>query len=257
METMKQRLERGEVLMVSAFGRILHHNLIQMVGIHGGFQAVWFDLEHMDFPTEKLEIGCMAARSYGMDSFVRLAPTDYAAITRVFEAGASGVMAAQVRTAAEAEQIVKWAKFYPRGYRGLNSVGYDAKFANLPLAKFAEAANRDTVVIIQIETLEALADCDAIAAIEGVDALFLGPADMSQCLGVIGDFFNPKCLEAMDKISAACKKHNKPWGVVPANPEYAALCVEKGCKMLSIASDVRFVNAGIDAVKKAYSAVIK
>jgi len=253
VETIKQRLGRGGVLKVGAVGRIVHHNLVQMIGIHGGFDAVWFDLEHMDFSTEKLEIGTLACRSQGLDSFVRLAPTDYAAVTRALEAGAGGIMAAQVRSAAEAEQVVKWAKFHPRGCRGLNTAGWDARFATIPPAKFAEQANRESFVAIQIETAEALAECEQIAGIDGVDLLFLGPADMSQNLGVIGDFMNPKCLAAMDKISAACAKHGKPWGVVPVNPEYAAMCVEKGCRMLSVAADVRIINEGIISIKKAYA----
>ena len=188
----------------------------------------------------------------GMDSFVRLAPTDYASVTRALEAGAGGVMAAQVRSAAEAEQFVKWAKFAPRGCRGLNTAGWDARFATVAPAKFAEQSNRESFVAIQIETAEALAECDQIAAIDGVDLLFLGPADMSQNLGVLGDFFNPKCLAAMDQIAAACANHKKPWGVVPVNPDYAGMCVEKGCRMLSVGSDVRLINAGIESIKKAY-----
>ncbi|RPI91103.1 MAG: host specificity protein [Planctomycetaceae bacterium] len=253
MQTIKQRLSQGEVLMVAAAGRIVHHNYLQMIGMHGGFQAVWFDLEHMDYPTEKLEIGTLACRSQGMDTFVRLAPTDYAAITRVLEAGAGGVMAAQVRSAAEAEQVVRWAKFFPRGCRGLNTAGFDARFATIPLAQFAEQANRDSFVAIQIETVEALDEVHEIAAIDGVDLVFLGPADMSQSLGVTGDFMNPKCLAAMDRISAACAAAGKPWGVVPVNPEYAEMCVDKGCKMLSVGADVRIINAGIESVKKSYS----
>ena len=253
METIKQRLGRGGVLKVGAVGRIVHHNLVQMLGIHGGFDAVWFDLEHMDFPTEKLEIGALACRSQGMDSFVRLAATDYAVVTRALEAGAGGVMAAQVRSAADAEQVVKWAKFHPRGYRGLNTAGWDAQFATIPAVKFAERSNRESFVAIQIETAEALEQCEQIAAIEGVDLLFLGPADMSQNLGVLGDFMNPKCLEAIDRIAAACARHKKPWGVVPVNPEYATMCVEKGCRMLSVAADVRIVNLGIDSIKQSYA----
>jgi 2-dehydro-3-deoxyglucarate aldolase/4-hydroxy-2-oxoheptanedioate aldolase len=252
VETIKQRLGRGEILMVGAVGRIVHHNLLQMIGIHGGFQAVWFDLEHMDFPTDRLEIGALACRSQGMDSFVRLAATDYAVVTRALEAGAGGVMAAQVRSAADAEQIVKWAKFYPRGYRGLNTAGWDAQFATIPPVKFAEQSNRESFVAIQIETAEALDQCEQIAAIEGVDLLFLGPADMSQNLGVLGDFMNPKCLAAIDRIAAACARNKKPWGVVPVNPEYATMCVEKGCRMLSVAADVRIINLGIESIKQSY-----
>lgn len=252
MQTIKQRLAAGEVLNIAAVGRLVHHNLIQMIGVHGGFHALWFDLEHMDHPTEKLEIGTLAARSLGMDSFVRLAATDYACITRALEAGAGGVMAAQVRSAKEAEQVVTWAKFYPRGCRGLNTAGWDAQFGRIPAKPFTEQANANSFVAIQIETLEALEDVDRIAQVDGVDLLFLGPADMSQSLGVTGDFFNPKCLEAIDRISAACKKHGKPWGVVPVNPDYAAMCVEKGCRMISVAADFRIINAGLETIKTAY-----
>src|SRR5262249_41783149 len=151
VQTIKQRLGRGEILMVGAAGRIVHHNLLQMIGIHGGVQALWFDMEHIDYSTAKMEIGALACPSPGMDSFVRLAATDYAVVTRALEAGAGGVMAAQVRSAAEAEQVVKWAKFHPRGCRGLNTAGWDARFATMPAVKFAEQSNRESFVAIQIE----------------------------------------------------------------------------------------------------------
>jgi 2-dehydro-3-deoxyglucarate aldolase/4-hydroxy-2-oxoheptanedioate aldolase len=253
VDSIKTRLNRGEILMAAACGRIVHHNLLQMIGLHGGFQVVWFDLEHMDYPTEKLEVGTLACRSQGMDTFVRLPPTDYASVTRALEAGAGGIMAAQIRSAVEAEQVVRWAKFAPRGCRGLNTAGWDARFTLTPPAKFAEQSNRESFIAIQIETVEALNDVEAIAAIDGVDLLFLGQADMSQNLGVIGDFMNPKCLAAMDRISAACAKHKKPWGVVPISSDYASMCVDKGCRMLSVGAEVRIINAGIEAVKKNYA----
>jgi len=119
--------------------------------------------------------------------------------------------------------------------------------------KFAEQSNRESFVAIQIETAEALDQCEQIAAIEGVDLLFLGPADMSQNLGVLGDFMNPKCLAAIYRIAAACARNKKPWGVVPVNPEYATMCVEKGCRMLSVAADVRIINLGIESIKQSYA----
>ena len=249
METLKARLQRGESVNIFAIGRVFHYNLIQMLGVQGGFHGIWFDLEHVGNTIENLEIGTMAARAAGLDSFVRLAPTDYAAFSRSLECGASGVMAAQVRSASEAAQIVRWCKFHPDGNRGLNNGGFDAGFGKLGLAAYCEQANRDTLVIVQIETVEAVADCAAIAAVPGVDMLFIGPADLSQNLGVAGDFFHPKCMAAMDKVSAACAKAGKPWGVVPVNQQYANLCYEKGCRMFSAASDVRMINAGIATIK--------
>ena len=252
METLRQKLTRGDVAVVCGMGRLLHYNLIQMIGMHGGFDALWFDLEHVGNSIEQLEVAALAARSQGMDSFVRLAPTDYSVISRSLECGSSGIMAAQIRTADEAEQVVRWSKYAPRGVRGLNVSSYDGRFGLAPLAEHVERANRETLVIIQIETLESLGQLEQIAAIPEVDMLFIGPSDLSQALGVTGDFWNPKCLEAIDAVAAACKKHGTLWGCLPPDPKYAARAVENGCKLLSITSDLRLVNLGIKALKETY-----
>lgn len=253
VKTIKQRLADNEIVMACGMGRIPHHNFLQILGMNGGFHAVWFDQEHTGVTQEQIEIGALAARSFGMDSFVRVAPTDYAVVTRSIEGGTSGVMIAQVQNAEHAEQFVKYTKYAPRGYRGLNSSGYDGKFGNVKLAEFCEQSNKDTFLAIQIETLSALNDADAIAAIDGVDVLFVGPADLGQSMGLTGDFFNPKCIEALDKVAAACKKHGKNWGVVTVNPDYADMVVEKGCRILSPTSDNRLLNMGIKATKGEYS----
>lgn len=253
MERTKQRLQRGELVLAVGVGRLAHHNLIQIIGTHSGFHAIWIDLEHGSLSTEQLEIATLAARGVGLDNFVRLAPTDYAAVTRCLESGAGGVMAAQITSAEHAEQFVQWAKFAPRGHRGLNTSGRDAGFAALSVTEFCEKANRETFVAIQIETLGALNECDQIAAIDGVDLLFIGPADLSQSLGVTGDFFHPKCIEAMDRVAEACRKHGKHWGAVCVNPEHAERMIDRGCRLLSVTNDVRLVHAGLDAVQQLYA----
>lgn len=252
MERIKQKLAAGEMVMVSGMGRVLHHNLLQILGIQGGFDGVWFDHEHVGFSMENLEVAALAVRSVGMESFVRIAPTDYALVTRCLEAGAGGMMAAQIHSADQAEEFVTWTKFAPRGCRGLNTSGYDGHFASLAPAEFCKGANEKTFLAIQIETLGALEECDQIAAIDAVDLLFVGPSDLSQALGVTGDFFNPKCLEAIDRVSAACKKHGKTWGAVCVSPEHADMMTEKGCLMLSPTSDTKIINAGVQAIKQTY-----
>jgi 2-dehydro-3-deoxyglucarate aldolase/4-hydroxy-2-oxoheptanedioate aldolase len=257
MQRIKQKLKNGEMVLVSGMGRVLHHNILQILGIQGGFDGVWFDHEHVGFSMEKLEVAALAARSEGLENFVRVAPTDYALVTRCLEAGAGGMMAAQIHSPEEAEQFVKWTKFHPRGYRGLNTGGWDARFSTVPPAQFVKEANEKTFVAIQIETLGAVEKCDAIAAIDGVDLLFVGPSDLSQAFGVTGDFFHPKCQEAIDRVALACKKHNKTWGAVCVSPEHADMLAGKGCLMLSPTSDTKIVNAGIQAVKQSYAKYFK
>ncbi len=257
MRTIKQRLADGEHVLICGIGRVFHPNLIHILGLSGGFQGVWFDMEHVGLTTEQLEFGTLAARHQGLDTFCRVAPTDYATVTRCMEAGSSGVMAAQIYTAKQAEEFVKWAKFQPRGNRGLNSGGWDGKFGGLPLAEFCRKANEESLVLIQIETAQSVEECDAIAAIDGVDGLFVGPADLSQNLGVVGEMMHEKCIAALDKVSAACKKHGKSWAAVSWGNQHAQMLVDKGCRMISPCSDIRILKAGLEAVKKEFAGVVR
>ncbi|HEY0982501.1 HpcH/HpaI aldolase family protein, partial [Schlesneria sp.] len=192
-------------------------------------------------------------REHGLDTFCRVAPTDYATVTRCFEAGSSGIMAAQIFSAQQAEEFVRWAKFAPRGWRGLNAGGWDAKFSMIPAAEFTRKANEETFVAIQIETLSSLEQCREIAEIDGVDALFVGPSDLSQSLGVTGQFFHEKCLEAIDKVAMACREAGKPWAAVTFNAQHAEMLLSKGCKMLSPTNDIRLAVAGVNSVKKDFA----
>ena len=223
-----------------------------MIGMTGQYHGLWFDQEHCGLTVPDIEVGTLAARSQGLDTFVRVAPTDYAIITQAMEAGGGGIMAAQIESAEQAEQIVRWSKFYPRGVRGLNSGGWDGQFGQLPLAEFCEQANRDSFVAIQIETPGAVEDCEKIAAIDGVDLLFVGPSDLSQNLGVTGELFHEKCLAAIDRVSAACRQHGKHWGAVCAGSDHADMLLEKGCRMISPSADVKLVQLGLQAVAAAY-----
>lgn len=252
-DSLKTRLARGDQVVIFGIGRLFHHNLIQLLGLQGGFDGFWIDHEHVGLTIRDIEIAAVTGRSVGLDCFVRMAPTDYALVTRCLETGAGGVMAAQIHSAEQAEQFVRWAKFVPRGQRGLNIGGYDAGFGSRPAAEFIAAANRDTLVAIQIETLGALQQCDTIAAIDGVDHLFVGPADLSQSLGVTGEFMHPKCIEALDRVSAACRNHGKTWGAVTPTPAHAEMLVEKGCTLLSPVNDVRLAQAGLKALQVEFS----
>ena len=252
MQKIKEKLSQGQLVRVFAAGRILHPNFIQMMGLLGGFEGVWLDHEHTGYTMESFEAANIAARAVGLESFVRIAPTDYATVTRCFEAGAGGVMAAQINSAEQAEQFVRWSKFHPRGLRGLNTGGYDGRFGSLTPKEFCEKANRETFIAIQIETQQAVDEADAIAAIDGVDLLFVGPSDLSQAYGVIGDFMHPDCQAAIDKVATACRHHGKPWGAVTPNPQHADMLYEKGCRMLSPTNDVKLIGAGINAVKQQF-----
>ncbi|MBM4074332.1 MAG: host specificity protein [Planctomycetes bacterium] len=253
MPLLKERLKNGELSVVCAMGRVWHPNLLNIVGMTGGFHGLWFDFEHTGISINDLEVATVIARHHGLDTFCRIAPTDYATVTRCLEAGSGGVMAAQIFTAKQAEEFVRWSKFAPRGCRGLNTSGWDGRYTMTPAAEFTRKANEETFVAIQIETLQSVEESEAIAAIDGVDALFLGPADLSQSLGVTGDFFHDKCLAAIDKVSTAIRNTGKGLAAVCVNPQHAELLYSKGCRILTPVNDTRLIVNGINATKKDYA----
>ncbi len=253
MPRIKELLARGQVVRVFALGQLLSPKLVEIIGEHGEFDALWLDFEHAGISMPQIELATLAAKAHAMDHFVRLPATDYASVMRPLEAGAGGVMISMVRSAAEAEQAVRWAKFWPRGERGLNGGNRDGRFGLTPLAEYMAAANASTFVGIQIETAGALASAAEIAAIPDVDLLFVGPSDLSQVLGVPGDFENPRCLEAIETIARTCAAAKKPWGVFTSrDPGYAERMRGLGCQLFVIASDTSTVHAGIRAAKERY-----
>jgi 4-hydroxy-2-oxoheptanedioate aldolase len=254
MPKIKQLLAAGDVVRVFGLGQLQSPKLIEILGEHGGFDALWLDAEHGGLTMKDIELATMAARYHGLDHFVRLPATDYASVMRPLEAGAGGVMISMVRSRAEAEQAVRWTKFFPEGERGLNGGNRDGRFGLEPLAAYTARANAETFVGVQIETAGALAAVTEIAAIPGVDLLFVGPSDLSQVLGVTGDFEHPKCLAAIEAIAQACASAGKPWGVFSRGPEYAARMRSWGCKLFVLGADIHVVHAGVRNLKERYAA---
>src|SRR5947207_3395925 len=168
---LKEALAQNKLTRVFGLGQLCHPKFVEIIGQHGGYDAVWLDQEHAGLSIAQIELACLAARAAGLETFVRLAPTDYAAVMRPLEAGAGGIMAAQVRSAAQAREIVRWAKFHPLGLRGVNGTGVDGRYGTLPMAVYCERANAETFVAIQIEHIDAVREVEAIAAIAGIDVL--------------------------------------------------------------------------------------
>jgi 4-hydroxy-2-oxoheptanedioate aldolase len=252
---LKELLAQGKLVRVFGLGQLCDPKIIDIVGQNGGYDAVWLDQEHAGLSMAQIEHGCLAARATGLDSFVRLAPTDYATVMRPLEAGAGGIMAAQVRSAAQVEDVMQWAKFYPRGLRGVNGSGVDGRYATMPMPEYLKRANDETFVAIQIEHISAVEDVEKIAALKDVDVLFVGPADLGQSMGLVGDWDHPKIWQAIERVARAAKANGIHWAILPRTAAYAKRCVDLGCKMLSIGLDVWAVQRGLKAFLAEFESV--
>lgn len=244
---LKERLKQGKLVRVFGIGQLCHPKFVEIVGMHGGFDAVWLDQEHAGISIAQIEEGARAARGVGLDSFVRMAATDYATVMRALEAGAGGIMAAQVRSAREAEDVVRWAKFYPQGLRGVNGTGVDGRYGTVPMADYMRRANADTFIAIQIEHASAVEEVEKIAALKEVDVLFIGPADLGQSMGIVGDWNHPQLWQAFERVARAARANGIHWAILPPNLAYARRCLDLGCRMLSLGLDTWTVQRGLRA----------
>jgi 2-dehydro-3-deoxyglucarate aldolase/4-hydroxy-2-oxoheptanedioate aldolase len=251
--SIKRRLAAGETLRVFSLGRVTHPIFVEMFAQAGGYDGFWIDSEHSAPPPDQLLVLALAGRANQFDCFVRMPAIGYWEVTRALETGVSGVMASQIRSVAQAEQFVRWAKFPPVGERGTIMSGRDANYTHKTVAQFVGDANRDTFVAIQIETTAALEAVDEIAGLGGVDSLFIGPTDLSVVLGIPGQFHDERLWTAIGQVAEACRRHGKTWGCVAPDPKFADRAVETGCRLVTIGNEVLVIRRGIEFFKTAFA----
>jgi 4-hydroxy-2-oxoheptanedioate aldolase len=256
MGTIIDRLRSGQIVRTMHFTGLSSPKLVEVAGILGNFHGIWIDQEHTAVPHHQLELMLMACRSVGLDAFARVPPTDYSTIMRPMEAGCSGVMVAQLRTLDEVKEVVSWAKYPPRGVRGMFGGTFEAGYGNVAMRAHTEKANQERWLAVQIETAEAVDIIGEIAAVDGVDHLFVGPADLSVTLGVPGEFMHPTCLAALERIAAASKKAGKSWGILSKEAAHANKCREMGCQLFSIFGDVEALRVGLKALEERFADIM-
>jgi 2-dehydro-3-deoxyglucarate aldolase len=181
----------------------------------------------------------VANRSAGI---IRVSEKSEAAIKQVLDIGADGIIASQVNTAEQARQVVSWCKYPPRGVRGVGlarAQGYGLDFAS-----YVESANTDIAVIIQAEHIDAVDNIDAIARVEGIDAVFIGPYDLSASMGKMGEVDDAEVVAAIDRVTRACEENNVALGYFGVDAKSVQPYIEKGYNLICAGVDAGFVTRG-------------
>jgi 2-keto-3-deoxy-L-rhamnonate aldolase RhmA len=235
-----EKLRRNEPVWVATLWTVPHWKIVEMMGI-AGFDCVWLEMEHSDFTLEQMSQMILAARATGMETMVRIPRGSYNEVIKPLEAGAGGLLLPHVTGAADAQEFVRMAKFSPLGWRGMGG-SVDNQYGSVPVPEYIEWANRETFCAVMIERKEAVEDVDAIAATEGIDLLYIGPADLSQSYGVIGQWTHPLIQGAIDRVAAACAKHGKAWGC--AGGMSVSALMEKGARFFTVASEHSVLMSG-------------
>lgn len=174
-----------------------------------GVDSLWLCMEHVPTDWTGLENAIRAARLHDVDAIVRVARGSYSDYVRPLEAGAAGIMVPHVASADEARQIVDWVRFHPLGRRAMDGGNIDGQFCLAPVDDYIRHANTERIIVLQIESPEALEHAEAIAAVPGFDALLFGPGDFSHRLGLPGQIAAPPVVAARQRVAAAARAHGK------------------------------------------------
>jgi 2-dehydro-3-deoxyglucarate aldolase/4-hydroxy-2-oxoheptanedioate aldolase len=211
-----------------------------------GYDWLMADLEH-GAPTEAdLLAVLLAAEASGAAAFVRPQSGERLRIGRALDLGAAGIMVPRLDTAAQVEEAVTFLRYPPDGVRG---VALRTRGARLGTVAHADVGSLNALIvgIVQIESPSAVREADAIAAIDGVDVLFVGPADLSHSLRIPGQFGNPTYLAALDAVVAACRNHGKSPGILLYDHGSFGPHLERGFRFLGVGSEGSFIAEGAKA----------
>ena len=240
LPALRERLKSGPPL-IATFSIIPSVEVVELVGL-AGFDAIIIYLEHGAHGSEALAPRILAANARGIYPLVRVRTSRPSEIGAALDAGAAGVIVPQIGSLSEAEKAVRAARFAPEGNRGANpfvrAAGYSGR-----LEWFAEA-NRDAAILLMIEGASALLAASEIAALPNLDGIFIGPMDLSHALGVPGEMANPKVVDAIRSVIAACKAAGITAGIFSGTPEAAKRWISEGVTLTGVSADtIIFLNA--------------
>jgi 4-hydroxy-2-oxoheptanedioate aldolase len=216
-----------------------------------GIDSVWLCQEHVGNSLNDIENQIRAAKLYDVDTIVRVPRGSYSDLIRPLELDAAGIMVPHVMSAADARQIVHWTRFAPVGRRPWDGGNADGAYCQIPGEEYLRDANRQRVVMIQIEDPEPMEELDEIASIDGIDVLFFGPADYSQGVGVPCQFNHPLVQEARRRVAAAAARHGKFSGTTADNESIGELA-DMGYRFLNIGADVIMLTEGCARVVRSF-----
>lgn len=241
MKSIRSRVRAGDILL-GCFLNLGSSLTAEIVG-DAGFDWVLLDLEHGVGTERELLHQLQALEHTPAAAIVRVESNDRPRFHRTLDLGAHGIMVPRVDTPTQAEQAIASIRFPPMGIRGVATLSRAGGFGTRTSAYFAKAKD-DILGIVQIESKESLQHLDAIAAIEGVDVLFIGPSDLTQSLGIPGQIDSPQFLDAVRLTAEATARHGKASGILLRCPEDLPRFRQMGFTFLACGSDGGLITRG-------------
>lgn len=219
-----------------------------------GYDCIWLDLEHRLIDEREVQALLTHFHAADIDCMLRPPTVEKTRLYRYLEDGATGLMIPHVSTVAQAQALVKAVKFPPTGDRGLDGAGFDTQFTLGDARAYAEEANRETFLVVQLETPEAIENAEAIAALDGVAGLFVGIGDLGLRLGMYQNM--PTLDECIERAAAAAAQYGKAWGLPIGTQERLRKYHGMGAQLLAHGSEWGAIKGMLDASAKDFDVVV-
>jgi 2-keto-3-deoxy-L-rhamnonate aldolase RhmA len=232
----KQALHEGKVQLGTNFSHLPCPEVIRILAA-AGFHWAFIDTEHGVFNPETLWQLCKTAQLVGFTPILRVTSVEYDLVARALDLGAHGVIFPRVEDPQLLADAVSWTKFPPAGIRGYGLVAPGLDYEKVTIPQAIEQMNRETLVVMQIETKRALEAREELLSVPGIDCVMIGPADLSISLGVPGEFQHPKMVEAMEAIRDSCLARGIFPGTQTRSLALARFWKERGMKFLGCSGD--------------------
>lgn len=235
------RIREGKVARIACLGHFIPPFIRQAAD--AGYDCIWLDLEHRNMNPREIQALLAFFHVFDIDCLLRAPTCEKPELYRYLEDGASGLMIPHVTTRQDAEALVQSVKFPPLGNRGLDGAGFDCGFEIRRDDGYPADCNRETMLVVQIESPEAVENAAEIAAVEGVDGLFVGPGDLSLRLRHQPE--KGTLQENEQRVADAARAHGKAWGRPAASEQDLQQLTERGAQLLAFGGDFGFLMQGL------------
>jgi len=252
INSVKKALAEGKVQLGTGFGQFRSQDVAKIFA-HAGFQWAFIDTEHGGFDLETVQDICRISVLVGLCPIVRVAEMQYSLVSRALDSGAQGVIFPRVESPELMEKAVSWTRFPPAGVRGygLTPLQVDHEKATIP--EVIAHLNQNTLVVLQIETQRGVDARDELLSVPGIDAVMIGPADLSISLGVGGEFLHEKMVAAMEKIRDSCVAHGVAPGTQTRSIPQAKFWRERGLRFLGCSNETSMLYERASEIVKELS----
>ena len=236
----KKALREGRVQLGLGFQQLRSQDVVKVLAA-AGFNWAFLDGEHGGFDLETMQDLCRLSALVGFSPIVRVADLQYSLIARALDCGADGVIFPRVEDVGLLEKAVSWTKYPPAGIRGMGLTPLHVDFEAVSIAQIMEHMNREQMVVLQIETVKAFEAREELLSVPGIDAVMIGPVDLSISLGVPGEFEHPKMLATVEKIVESCVSHGVVPGAQARNVALAKRWIQMGMLFVGCSSETQML----------------